>query len=405
MSGVQAHRETSAQGERGMTRRPPDPGGERRRLLDLWAQAPAAMAVLEGPDHVYTLANPLYIRLIGGRDVIGRPVRDAVPELDADLVAPLDECYTAGHAVTRREARLHLGPEESGGQMYVDFAYQPLRGPDGRTSAVLVHAVDVTESVRNREALTAARLRAEEANRAKAAFLAAVSHDVRTPLTAATGFVSLLLDGVYGAPTVAQREALARIQAAHTHLLGLIEDILQFAKLDAGVLDLEIDTVDVGALLDALGPLIELQLAQKELAYRVAPLDAPIHARADAERVRQILLNLLTNAVKFTPAGAIGVSAEARGDVVAIRVRDSGPGIAREDQERIFEPFVQTGDAAASAAGVGLGLAISRTLARSMAGDLVVESEPGNGAVFTLTLPRADAPAPSSAAAPPPAVP
>ncbi|AHG93835.1 ATP-binding region ATPase domain protein (plasmid) [Gemmatirosa kalamazoonensis] len=235
-----------------------------------------------------------------------------------------------------------------------------------------------------------ARAEAEQANRAKSDFLAAMSHDLRTPLNAIGGYAQLVELGVHGPVTDQQREALSRLRRAQEHLLTLINDILNFAQIEAGKLSLVIGDVDVATLLEELQTFIEPQAAARGLTFRCehGPA-AAVHA--DRERAAQVVLNLLTNAVKFTePGGAVRVLWRADGDAVRISVADTGRGISADRLESIFDPFVQAAAKVSERTqGVGLGLAISRDLARAMGGDLTVDSEVGVGSTFTLTLPRA----------------
>jgi signal transduction histidine kinase len=236
-----------------------------------------------------------------------------------------------------------------------------------------------------------ARRDAEEANRAKSQFLARMSHDLRTPLNAIAGYAQLIEEGIYGTPTPGQRESLARIRRAQAHLLTLINDVLSFAKLEAGQVSLTVEAVPVRPALDSLITLIEPQAKTKGLSVQLETVRDDLTAVADRERMTQILLNIVTNAVKFTETGGgITLSAEPTGDAIAIRVRDTGVGIPAERLGTIFDPFVQGGRGADEARqGVGLGLAISRELARMMGGNLRVESTVGQGSTFTLELPGA----------------
>jgi signal transduction histidine kinase len=241
------------------------------------------------------------------------------------------------------------------------------------------------------EAERAARGRADEANRAKTDFLAVMSHELRTPLNAIAGYAELLELGVHGALTAAQREAVERIQRSQRHLLGLINDVLNFARIDAGHLELEMGAVQVDPALESLEGLVAPLIDKKQLRYEYGGSDPSLFVLADAEKLRQVMLNLLSNAVKFTePGGRIAVSCSTTPEGVAISVTDSGPGIPPDKLERIFEPFVQLDvGRTRTHEGTGLGLAISRDLARWMRGDLTVESRLGEGSTFTLTLPRA----------------
>jgi signal transduction histidine kinase len=222
-------------------------------------------------------------------------------------------------------------------------------------------------------------------------FLATMSHELRTPLNAIGGYAELMELGVRGPVTSEQVEDLRRIQRSQRHLLSLINDVLHFAKIEAGTIAVRPGTLSIPSLLGELEPLVGPQFRAKRIAFAWTCDAVGLQAWADEDKVRQILLNLLANAVKFSPPGGV-VSLDADGDgaLVRLRVRDSGVGIAAEHLDRIFEPFVQvTRGLANPVEGTGLGLAISRDLARAMHGDLTVESEPGAGSTFTLVLPHA----------------
>lgn len=243
-------------------------------------------------------------------------------------------------------------------------------------------------------ALERARGDAEEAGRVKGDFLHVMSHELRTPLNAIGGYAELMAMGIAGPVTPEQRDYLARVQRSQHYLLGLVNSVLNLAKLEADAVPFVVAPVAIGGVAEAAAELVLPQCALKGLAFDRAPVPHDLCALADPEKVEQVLVNLLGNAVKFTPAGgAIVLGCEARGDVVRLTVRDTGPGIAADRLAAIFEPFVQVDSAAgARAAGTGLGLTISRGLARGMGGDLTVESTPGRGSAFTLTLPRAAGP-------------
>jgi PAS domain S-box-containing protein len=231
---------------------------------------------------------------------------------------------------------------------------------------------------------------ADEANRAKSAFLAVMSHELRTPLNAIAGYVQLIEMGVHGPVTDAQREALGRIDRSQRHLLRLINDVLNLSRIEAGRVDYAVENVLLSEVASSILPMVELQIAAKDQRLDTA-VPSGVTARADREKVQQILLNLLTNAMKFTaPGGRITLEAgELSSSQVFLRVTDTGRGIPPEMLEKVFEPFVQV-DASRSRTGegTGLGLAISRDLARGMGGDLSARSEPGVGSTFELSLPR-----------------
>ena len=505
------------------------------RLRAVFAQAPAFLAVVRGEDHVFEFANDAYMQLVGHRDIIGKSVEQALPEVRTQGFVPiLDRVLRTGEPFVGREIPVSLqrvpgGPLE---ELYLDFVYQPLTDGSGARVGIVAHGSNVTTAVasrreverlledsrRARDAAEASEARyrfladaipvqvwtatpdggldyvsertaqslglpvdrilghewtaalhpsdverararwtlsvetgepyeiefrlwsaahgthrwhlsratpqrhadgrilrwfgtntdieewkqaqvelerltreALDADRAKSDFLAAMSHDLRTPLNAIGGYAQLIELGVRGPVTEEQKVDLARIQRAKNHLDGLVKDILEFAKLGSGRFELRRDAVDVQGMLTSVADLIVPQLGEKHLSLEIGAVTPSLRVTGDEDKVRQILVNLLSNALKFTPGGGrIAVEVALLGDTdVAIAVTDTGIGIATDQLERIFEPFVQAHESHAPERGVGLGLAISRRLARAMRGDLAVTSEPGRGSTFTLMLPRA----------------
>jgi len=279
-----------------------------------------------------------------------------------------------------------------------------LRANDGESVGMLWNAVrhernggPVTDcvlmEVRQRrefeEALLEARQMAEETNRAKSNFLAVMSHELRTPLNAIGGYVQLLEMGVHGPVSDAQLETLARINRSQKHLLRLINDVLNLARIEAGRVDYEIKPILVADIVASVMPMVEPQIARKSLEFS-ADVPASLSTRADMEKAQQILLNLLTNAIKFTASsGTVRIEAGSRSrSEIYMRVVDTGTGIPEDMLEKVFEPFTQVGHSH-SAEGTGLGLAISRDLARGMGGDLVASSILGKGSSFEVILPSA----------------
>jgi PAS domain S-box-containing protein len=239
-------------------------------------------------------------------------------------------------------------------------------------------------------AADAARAAAEEANRAKTAFLAVMSHELRTPLNAIAGYAEVLRMGLRGPVTPEQNEDLNRISRSERALLSLINDILNYARLEAAQVQYASEPVPVRALIADLESLVSPQLSAKRLRFTLGECEQNLKVQADADKVRQILLNLLSNAIKFTPEdGAVDVGCRASNGHVHVDVRDTGTGIPAEKLHEIFEPFVQLDRSLTNIReGAGLGLAISRDLARGMGGDLTAESAVGSGSTFTLTLCR-----------------
>ncbi|MBA3656643.1 MAG: PAS domain-containing sensor histidine kinase [Gemmatimonadaceae bacterium] len=263
--------------------------------------------------------------------------------------------------------------------------------PDNRKLS-LTAAIDVTayKELVNSERM--AREEAEEANAAKSRFLATMSHELRTPLNAISGYVQLIQMGVRGEVTDQQREDLDRINRSQLHLLALINDILNFAKIEAGHIPVDSLEVDVEELLAGIEEFVKPQLQEKNQTYVQNCNLSGVKGCGDADKVRQIMLNLLSNAIKFTPeGGTIELHCEVKGTMICIEVIDDGTGIPEDKLEAIFEPFVQVerGYNSAQHQGTGLGLSISRDLARRMEGDLTVASELGKGSKFEFTLPLA----------------
>jgi signal transduction histidine kinase len=219
-----------------------------------------------------------------------------------------------------------------------------------------------------------------------------MSHELRTPLTAIQGYLELLEMGIYGGMTEEQISILRRIESNERHLLAIINDLLDFARVDAKRVELRITPLQVRDIRLAVDPVCRPQIDSKQLNYSWQGAGDLLIVRADREKVRQIVVNLVSDACKFTPrGGAIEVECVCLDRFVELRVTDTGPGIPPQKLDAIFEPFVQLDNGLTRAtAGTGLGLAISRELARAMGGDLAVSSALGHGSTFTLTLPRGD---------------
>jgi signal transduction histidine kinase len=370
----------------------------RERLDALFQRAPAVSAVLRGPEHVFEMANPAYRELVGNRELLGRSVREVFPDAEGQgYFELLDHVYRTGEPYVGNEARLLLDRGDGVfNEWFLNFVYQPLRDGSGQITGIFVHGVDVTTQVRARREIEELYGRVQAANRSKSEFLAAMSHELRTPLNAIIGYIDLLSLGVRGAITPAQLADLERIRAAGQYLLSLINDLLNFTRLEAGRVefrpcDTSLEDVTASAL-----ELVQAQLAQKGLRLERGRSRPDVTAYVDGERVQQMLINLLTNAIKYTESGGtitvwVDDGATADGAPAArIHVRDTGIGIPAEQLTHIFEPFVQVQrhPRAGSQLGVGLGLSITRDLAHAMGGDILVTSELGRGSTFTIALPR-----------------
>jgi PAS domain S-box-containing protein len=253
------------------------------------------------------------------------------------------------------------------------------------------YAEQAIELELQQEELMRQRQIADDANQAKSKFLAVMSHELRTPLNAIAGYVQLIEMGVHGPVTADQLVALDRVRRSQLHLLRLINDVLNLARIEAGRVEYNIRSVSLADVVTTVMPMVEPQLASKGVASRALLGGAGV-VRADREKLEQIVLNLLTNAAKFTQRGGT-VTVRVRNDCgipnrTCLEVEDTGVGIPIELQAGIFEPFVQV-DTDHRKEGSGLGLAISRDLARGMGADLTVKSVPNQGSIFTVILPAA----------------
>ena len=267
------------------------------------------------------------------------------------------------------------------------FALQTYMGITAATFLIL--GASTAERDRVRSDLSVAHDVAAKANRAKADFLAVMSHELRTPLNAIAGYSEILSVGITGTLNEKQREAVGRIQRSQEHLLSLIDDVLTFARIEAGTSQLHPRAVRVVDAFDGLEPLVQPELARKHIVLERGVPDPSIEVHADPNKLRQILVNIVGNAIKFTPAGGSIVLGAARNtDTVVVTVTDTGIGVPADKLSQVFEPFFQV-DAGTTReySGVGLGLAIARDLARAMGGEIQFDSVVGRGSVVSVVLP------------------
>jgi signal transduction histidine kinase len=328
-------------------------------------------------------------------EVVGRPLLEVFPELRGTAAEGAFQRALGGATIVwSQQFHGHLLPlAPAAGHEGVDRMQQsarlvPLQQGD-RVRGVLAIVHDVTERVVREQALRVALQRAEVANQAKSDFLASMSHELRTPLGAIIGYMDLLEGEIVGPVAPIQKDYLGRVKGAARHLIHIIEEILTFSRVEAGKEVLDIESVDAAALARDVAALFEPQARKKDLRLVIACPDATIPMVTDATKLRQILINLLGNAVKFTDAGEVGLALQCADDRVMFHVRDTGPGMLATDTERIFDPFTQLDQSLKRVkGGTGLGLPVSRRLARLLGGDLTVTSRPNEGATFTLSLPR-----------------
>ncbi|HMJ19839.1 MAG TPA: MHYT domain-containing protein [Gemmatimonadaceae bacterium] len=335
------------------------------------------------PDGCITYCNPYWYEYTGLSEskTLGHEWTKAIHPEDRDsVVGGLQESLREGKDY---EVEFRLRGKDG---EYCWFLARGRSGRDnsGKVDAWLGIAVDIEERKKAEE-------EARAASQAKSEFLASMSHELRTPLNAIGGYAELLAMGVHGPLNAEQAQDVARVRRSNQHLLTLINDVLNFAKVDAGQTEYRLTAVPVDETLRDTESMIAPQILKKGLHYSYKGVDKSASVLADPEKMQQIILNLLSNAVKFTESGGtITLSAEAAGKCIEIRVADTGPGIPAEKLDRIFDAFVQVDRRLNQPVqGVGLGLAISQDLAQAMGGGVSVESAVGKGSTFTLSLPRA----------------
>jgi adenylate cyclase len=294
----------------------------------------------------------------------------------------------------RREAWLaerlarHRAPSETHVQHRSDGRWVQVSERKTANGGVVAIYADITEIKRREAELAAARDAADEANRTKSSFLANMSHELRTPLNAILGYTELILDSVYGEAPDKMREVLDRIQRNSRHLLGLINDVLDLSKIEAGQLNLSLADYSLKDMVQSVCSAVEALAKEKGIALRVeVPAQLPA-ARGDERKLTQVLLNLVGNAIKFTDVGEVAIKAVAANGSFTVAVRDTGPGIAEAEQAKIFEEFQQADSSITKKkGGTGLGLAIAKRIIELHGGQLWVESRPGHGSTFSFTVP------------------
>ncbi|HEX4417558.1 MAG TPA: ATP-binding protein, partial [Kofleriaceae bacterium] len=352
-----------------------------RYLQMIFEQAPIAIAVLRGPEHVFEIANSRYRRILGEREMVGRRVADALPELAAQgFLDLLDRVYRTGEPFigTSLPVTLHRTPDAPPEELFLDLFYHTLADPAGEVTGIAAVVHDVT-------ALATARRDAEIANRAKDEFLAMLGHELRNPLAP----IMTALELMRLRPGVGAERERAVIERQVQHLVGLVDDLLDVSRITRGKVELRAEPVE---LADVIARSIEVVSPLLEDHRHVLTVDAPrgLIVHGDPGRLAQVVSNLLTNAAKYTPRGGrIEVAAwRAAGDI-QIRVTDNGLGIEPEMLRRIFEPFVQERQALDRArGGLGLGLAIVDNLIKLHGGTVVATSAGRDrGTAFTVTLP------------------
>ncbi|MFT3769431.1 MAG: ATP-binding protein [Minicystis sp.] len=353
-------------------------------------QAPVAIAVYSGPDHVVRLANRRWLALGPGIDAVGKPLRESVPPGGAaDLLSTLDHVYATGEPRELSEQPIpRPRPDGSVETRFCNVAYQPIHGAGGIVTDIIAAVSDETEQVRARHLMEEARAAAEQASRAKDEFLRILSHELRTPLTPLLCWAqSLKRRSHQGEPQLLDRglDVILTCARAEAHL---VDDLLDVSEMIAGKMRFTMQPIELGPLVQAC-----VDEARADAAAKGVALDASIAPETkldgDAARLQQVVHHLLSNALKFTPRGGLVDVAVTREDgLLTLKVRDTGVGISGRDLGQLFEPF-HTGDRSLTRAkgGLGLGLVIARYVVAAHGGTIRAESAgPGHGATFTVDL-------------------
>jgi signal transduction histidine kinase/ActR/RegA family two-component response regulator len=366
---------------------------ERRRLQELLERAPAAVLTTHGPDHVCVFANPRATELVGGRELLGRPLAGTLRELRGQgFLEAFDRAFQDGVSGACPELELSLANgqgKEGGAWRCVDVTWEPL-GQDGHVDSVMCFAHDVTEQVATRQALERTMERLREEERRKDQFMAVLGHELRNPLAGIDGGLRLLEEG---AAADRQEWALAMMRNQVRQLTSLLDDLLDVSSIARGKLELRRRVVPLARLVEAATASTAARLADCRQRLIVSLPSEPLHVDADPRRVEQILANLVVNASKYSDPGT-EIRLEVRSDAeeAVIEVSDHGFGIAPQMIERIFEPFIQAprGNGGPLAGGLGIGLTLVRQLAEMHGGSAVARSDgPGQGSTFTIRLPLA----------------
>ena len=375
---------------------PARPGGtdEAKAFLDAIVENIPAMVFVKD-------AEKLSFQLINraGEELIGLKREQLLGKTDADFFPPAEaEFFVAKDRKVLDERRELDIPEEpidtASGRRWLHTRKVPILGAGGEPRYLLGISMDITERKRAQEELLKARDAAEAASRAKSEFLANMSHELRTPLNAILGFSELLEDSLRSNAEAELREFARQIQGSGKHLLTLISDLLDLAKVESGHMLLNLKAFDVAAQVIAAARAVDVLAYEKSITLTAEMPDAPLPGvLADESKVHQILYNLLSNALKFTPPGGhvrihAALLREDGAEAIEISVSDTGIGIPPEDKERIFRPFEQVDSSYARRhAGTGLGLALTRRLVELHGGRIWVASEPKKGSTFSFTIP------------------
>ena len=366
---------------------------ERERFAQLFEQAPTFMTVLRGPQHVFEMANPGYMRLVNHRPILGRTVAEALPEVvDQGYLKLLDQVYASGEAFLATAAAYSYQAEYGGpvATRYLDFVYQPIKDADGKVSGIFVEGVDVTS-----RALADAALR--DADRRKDEFLAMLAHELRNPLAPIRTAAEVISRRVMNDVTTQRAAEVVRRQA--TQLTRIVDDLLDVSRISMGHIELKRETLLLSDVIDhAMETVAPLWRAKQHEISVASSLD-PVYVRGDLARLVQSFGNVMTNAAKYTDVGGkISIHVSAGVASVTVEISDTGAGISPDFMPRIFELFSQADRTLDRAqGGLGIGLSVVRKLVEMHGGRISARSEGlGRGSTFEFVLPRVEAPSPAT---------
>ncbi|MES2920585.1 MAG: PAS domain-containing protein [Verrucomicrobiota bacterium] len=371
---------------------------EKNRLSEVFQRAPSFMCVLYGPEHIFERANDRYYEIVGKRDLIGKPVREAVPEVEGQgFYELLDEVYRTGEPYSGRGISILLQrtPGSPPEERFLDFVYQPLRDAEGTITGIMAQGIDLTERMRAESDLKASeeryRLLADElseADRRKDEFLALLAHELRNPLAPILTGLDIIRQAAGDSPMILTTRAIMERQV--THMVRLIDDLLDISRLSTGKMELRLARVNLKEVVDAAvetaSPIIDSAAHQLTISIPAEP----IYLTVDSTRLAQVISNLLINSAKYTPPGGhISLRIEWVGDEIAISVQDSGMGIPAESLSSIFGMFSQIDQSIGRrSSGLGIGLALVKGLVELHGARIDVASPGENaGSTFTVRLP------------------
>ena len=365
---------------------------QRNNLHALFEQAPAAIAILRGPDLRYELSNPQNQEMAGGRQMIGRPLREVLPEFEGQgLLKLVEGVYRSGEPFIGRELPIRL--KSPGGEervVYVNGMYQPFRGPDGRVEGIMAFAYEVTEQAVARRKVEALADDLTRAVRVRDDFLSIAGHELKTPLSALKLQIQSLQlhtgKGLFGETDPRLRERLEKAANHIVRLERLVGELLDVSRISSGRMTLQLEKLDLTALLGDVVDRFGEQLARAGCAIS---LQSPPRVDGEWDRLRldQVITNLIGNAIKYGSGKPIEVSVEDQEGLARLTVRDHGIGIPPEDRQRIFGRF-ERAVSERQYGGLGLGLWITHQIVQAHGGRIALESAPGVGSTFTVELPR-----------------